>query len=193
MLTKWTEIELFWLSTAKRLTDEERIAALDEYRTTGGMVDVVMAEPNPEDLSAEECERLSEAGPKSDEIDWTGFDAAEITDAQIEALRTEAGGAGDSAQVDICNRALEGDEAARTECARVIDDARSSAAQFQVQIRRVGIGGRWTPGVHGTINQTGQSGAFASSFESDGEAFEAAAMVRLEMGDDYEVRVANIG
>lgn len=127
MLTKWTEIELFWLSTAKRLTDEERVAALDEYRRTGGMVDVVMAEPDPNDLSAEECERLSEAGPKSDEIDWTGFDAAEITDAQIEALRTEAGGAGDSAQVAICDRALQGDESARAECARVIADAQAMA------------------------------------------------------------------
>ena len=91
---------------------------------------------------------------------------------QIEALRTNAGAAGDQAQV--------------------IAEARSNAAQFQVQIRPVN-GGRWTPGVHGTLNQTGQSDAFASSFESEGEACEAAAMVRLEMGDDYEVRVANIG
>lgn len=73
MKTKWNEIDLYWLSTAKRLDERETLKALDEYRSTGGMVDVVMAEPDPTDLSAEECERLSEAGPKADEIDWTGF------------------------------------------------------------------------------------------------------------------------
>jgi len=49
---------------------------------------------------------------------------ATITDEQIEALRTEAGAAGDLDQVAICDRALlEGDAEARAECARVIADA----------------------------------------------------------------------
>jgi hypothetical protein len=40
--------------------------------------------------------------------------------AQIGALRAEAGAAGDLEQVAICDRALAGDDVARTECARVI-------------------------------------------------------------------------
>jgi hypothetical protein len=46
-----------------------------------------------------------------------------ITDAQIAALRDEAGQAGDDAQVKICTAALDGDTAARSECERVIADA----------------------------------------------------------------------
>ena len=49
--------------------------------------------------------------------------AIEITDTQIEQLRTEAGQAGDNEQVEICNRALVGDTEARAECARVIAEA----------------------------------------------------------------------
>lgn len=51
-----------------------------------------------------------------------------ITDSQIADLRTEAGQAGDIAQVRICAAALDGDEAARAECARVIAWAESMAA-----------------------------------------------------------------
>jgi hypothetical protein len=47
-------------------------------------------------------------------------------DERIEALRDEAGQAGDLAQVALCNRALEGDQDARVECARVIDNAGAS-------------------------------------------------------------------
>ena len=46
-----------------------------------------------------------------------------ITDAQIETLRDEAAAAGDRAQVEICNRALNGSQRARRECARVIREA----------------------------------------------------------------------
>ncbi len=49
----------------------------------------------------------------------------EITDSDIEALATEAGAHGDSEQVELCRAALEGDAAARTECERVIRDARA--------------------------------------------------------------------
>lgn len=49
--------------------------------------------------------------------------AVRVSPAQIRALRTEAGAAGDSAQAAICTRALDGDADARRECARVIADA----------------------------------------------------------------------
>jgi len=52
----------------------------------------------------------------------------EINDKQIRQLRDEAGIAGDWEQIKVCNRALEGDEAARAECARVI-----AAAAAQVE------------------------------------------------------------
>lgn len=54
-------------------------------------------------------------------------EAAEITDEQIRALRAEAGAAGDAAQVAICNRALDGSDAARMTCARVIRDAEAQS------------------------------------------------------------------
>lgn len=50
-----------------------------------------------------------------------------VTKNQIQALRTEAGAAGDLKQVAICDRALDGDEAARAECARVIADAEAQS------------------------------------------------------------------
>ena len=46
-----------------------------------------------------------------------------ITDEQIIALREEAGNAGDTEMVAICNRAMAGSQRARKECARVITEA----------------------------------------------------------------------
>lgn len=51
---------------------------------------------------------------------------AAVADRQIEELRDEAGRAGDLAQVEICDRALGGDDDAIDECARVIALARSN-------------------------------------------------------------------
>jgi hypothetical protein len=54
--------------------------------------------------------------------------AQTIIDDTIMALRVEAGQAGDTAQVAICDRALSGSQRARAECARVIrmvDDQRN--------------------------------------------------------------------
>ena len=48
---------------------------------------------------------------------------ATITDTQIEALSMDSGVAGDLEMVEVCARALAGDELARAECARVIADA----------------------------------------------------------------------
>jgi hypothetical protein len=52
-----------------------------------------------------------------------------LADEHIEQLRTEAGAAGDLAQVAICDRALAGDAEAIDECQRVIDEARAIAAK----------------------------------------------------------------
>ena len=49
-------------------------------------------------------------------------------DADVRALRSEAGAAGDQEQVELCDRALAGDDAARAECAAVIADARAQGA-----------------------------------------------------------------
>jgi len=48
----------------------------------------------------------------------------QVTNEQIEALRNEAGQAGDLGQVAVCDAALADDAAARAECARVIADAK---------------------------------------------------------------------
>lgn len=48
-----------------------------------------------------------------------------VTDEQIEALRDEAGAAGDDAQIAICDSALSGDRAARAECVCVLADAQA--------------------------------------------------------------------
>lgn len=51
--------------------------------------------------------------------DWSAY----ATPDAIRSLRTSAGAAGDLAQVSICDRALDGDEAAIVECGNVIADA----------------------------------------------------------------------
>lgn len=48
-----------------------------------------------------------------------------ITDDQIEALAIEAGDAGDDAQVELCRKALAGNESARERCAQAIAAARA--------------------------------------------------------------------
>ena len=50
-----------------------------------------------------------------------------ITDEQIKQLRNEAGTAGDRKQVELCDRALQGDGAARRKCADVIAYAEGEA------------------------------------------------------------------
>jgi len=48
-----------------------------------------------------------------------------LTDAMIEALRTEAGAAGDRLMVKACDMALEGDAVCRDSCAGIITAARA--------------------------------------------------------------------
>lgn len=50
-----------------------------------------------------------------------------VTDQQIRALRTEAGAAGDMAQVQLCTDALAGVYSARALCAEAITAARAMA------------------------------------------------------------------
>lgn len=52
--------------------------------------------------------------------------AIDVSDSDIEQLRQEAGTAGDSAQVDLCDRALFGDAEARLRCTQAIAEARAS-------------------------------------------------------------------
>ena len=61
--------------------------------------------------------------------EWYGEDEPDITDEQIDDLRTEAGAHGDMKQVQICEGALKGDEDDRAECARVIAEARAARAE----------------------------------------------------------------
>lgn len=53
----------------------------------------------------------------------------QVSSEQIEALRDEAGAAGDREQVELCDRALAGDSGAWSECAQVIEDARGRDPQ----------------------------------------------------------------
>lgn len=55
------------------------------------------------------------------------LEAANVTTEQIAALRDEAGAAGDLEQVELCERALAGEERAALECRRVILDARAQS------------------------------------------------------------------
>lgn len=56
------------------------------------------------------------------------LDAEPLDAKQISKLQSEAGEAGDLAMVEICDRALAGDAAAISECARVIHDAKAQNA-----------------------------------------------------------------
>jgi hypothetical protein len=49
-----------------------------------------------------------------------------VADSDIRDLQTEAGEAGDRAQVALCRKALAGDAAARAECEAVILEARAA-------------------------------------------------------------------
>lgn len=53
-------------------------------------------------------------------------DRTNVATTDIEALRTEAGAAGDLEMVQVCDAALDGDENARTECEAVILSARTT-------------------------------------------------------------------
>ena len=54
-------------------------------------------------------------------------DVEQITDGQVEALRDEAGAAGDKLQVQLCGRTLDGDATARRMCWQAIEEAKARA------------------------------------------------------------------
>lgn len=76
---------------------------------------------------------------------------APVTDAQIRALRIEAGAAGDLDQITLCSRALGGDASARAQCQDAIDSARAMADGLVAELRQGtwtvsdGEGGVWWP------------------------------------------------
>lgn len=49
-----------------------------------------------------------------------------LTDDMITGLRRESAAAGDEMQVEFCDDALDGDEAARAECAQALTNARAA-------------------------------------------------------------------
>lgn len=67
--------------------------------------------------------RVTEIAKENAIVDAHRTTADTITNEQITALRREAGAAGDTAMVAVCDRALAGSARARRECARVIADA----------------------------------------------------------------------
>ena len=64
--------------------------------------------------------------PNMNPLSLSGMTADPVTDEQIADLQTEAGEAGDRAQVALCRKALAGDAAARAECEAVILEARAA-------------------------------------------------------------------
>lgn len=95
--------------TAERLreyaSDEYGSDSLDSYRST---VEAALG-----------TTRL----PWDEAVDVIRERWAAATDERIAALRAEAESAGDMVQVAICDRALDGDDAAIVECVRAIAEA----------------------------------------------------------------------
>ena len=73
-MINWRNVPLYWLGASRALTDAERVKALFEYRTTGGMVDVVICDPFAYGSEPEEADAMCYEGPTADQIDWTGFE-----------------------------------------------------------------------------------------------------------------------
>jgi hypothetical protein len=87
-LTHWSDVPLFRWESGRPLDLPERIVALCEFRRTGGMAGVVMVEPDLDDLSEAEEDRLTNAGPSVAEIDWSGFDARAGLDVNGRPVRS---------------------------------------------------------------------------------------------------------
>ena len=62
----------------------------------------------------------NDGGPWAVEVATQGDLADDVSDADIRDLSTAAAEAGDLAQCDLCDAALDGDAVARAECVRVI-------------------------------------------------------------------------
>lgn len=82
----WCDVDVWSCvgrNEAERLTSEslERMLALREYRDTHCMVDCYVDDPRDYE---DDDDGLCAAGPRADEIDWTGLDEA------IEALSPDS-------------------------------------------------------------------------------------------------------
>lgn len=78
-----------------------------------------------EGLTIEEAQSVAKEDPSLVYVD-TPYETAEtITDRQISDLRDEAGAAGDSAAVKICESALDGDDDAISDVVGMINAARA--------------------------------------------------------------------
>lgn len=99
-LTPWQSVRVWWLNIARpgwvagphgaECTKAETIAALREYRNTGGIYLCVLADPRDFDADGAPLSgkgpHLEDAGPAVNAIDWTGFSAAAAAaDAEEEA------------------------------------------------------------------------------------------------------------
>jgi hypothetical protein len=73
----WQTVPMFWLDGGSELTEAQRLVALREYLTTGGITGVVLADPADYDENGYAVgggdDELWDAGPSVDEIDWSGF------------------------------------------------------------------------------------------------------------------------
>ena len=84
-LIPWQSVQVWWLGAGQagaECTDVETIAALREYRATGGMYLRVLADPATFDAEGEPLSgdgpNLCDAGPAVAEIDWAGFPEQEV-------------------------------------------------------------------------------------------------------------------
>jgi hypothetical protein len=59
-------------------------------------------------------------------LSLSGMTADSVTDSDIRDLQTEAGEAGDRAQVALCRKALAGDRNALSECEAAVMEARAA-------------------------------------------------------------------
>jgi len=146
-LVPWQSVRVWWLGTGQsgaECTPDETIAALREYRRTGGMHLRVLADPADYDADGEprsgEGPTLCDAGPAVGEIDWTGFDDGDlarlrdVTDARIYSYEIVAG-------VEVYGLTDEGAKLARALGFRVDVDAYGQAFPVGLVVRRTAAGG----------------------------------------------------
>ena len=81
----WRDVPLYHLDTGRALNEQERVRALKEYRETGGMYLIVMAEPSGRN-EPDEYDRLSSAGPSARSINWAGFPGSKTKKAGVKKM-----------------------------------------------------------------------------------------------------------
>jgi len=87
-----------WDENGTELRGAARDLALVEYRTTGGIANAYLSDPSWAS-TPEDWERLSEAGPSLDEIEWdipVSGDERDLAAIRDLAIQDQAGGSDDS-------------------------------------------------------------------------------------------------